>query len=532
MPVDPDELARAAAQAAENMRRDAERRRRREERKQQMRDGSSSSSSSSSRSSNHGSTSNQHNQHSQTTQSPQTGHAWLVFKTCFTVFMCLLYPLRLGGSILRRVMGNKYILIMTTIVVCIWVAALLVEGVFVWVVDLFVTLQLGWFLAAVGIQIPADQTAQTTNNPDTIAYSATQGHKDLAVKDSSVLGQVHDMSSNIQYLSQIEVYSKAMSPVARFVSNSFGKFLSSKRKEQGSSGATVVTVDNLGEEWNLFWSGVDAQINDLLEQSNLYTKHVVKNQVSQYRHARLLLQRIQATSVVSKSRDDAFSWTSARSWPGLAPRYLLAQLKRSWKLVTGGMPTEQQALAEHVRALMRLNQKSKDSYAYLASVFSNDARDQMTLDSTLCEIEGVFREAVHACDWTTTNHLQLDGGIGGIGSRRSVPDARREEAKAAYADMDSTTYDGNARAAMYLTGYQSAGAVLCVGAKDTVESVAMRAEAARIWERALDGLAEDVGLLLERLEGQPLNNAEMEGIEQELVHHVNNYMKGLERFAS
>ncbi|KAK1569553.1 uncharacterized protein LY79DRAFT_584661 [Colletotrichum navitas] len=529
MPVDPEELSRVAAEAATHLEREDQRRQRRERRRGQQpherRAGRNDGDKTRRSSPSPGGVSH---------DASEASHTQLVLKTCVIVFKCLLWPCRL----VKGVLGRKWVLVPATIAVCVWCAALFVEGVLISAAELATTLHLGWLLSAAGFQTP---TARTANGPAAVPHSTGQvqgqGYgADLAVRDSDYLGQVRDMSSNIQYLSQIQVYSQVMSPVARFISDSFRTFVDSSRQTSfTAANAHAAAADNLGEEWSQFWSGISMRVNTLSEQNDQYKRHVSIDQVGQYRQARLLLRRIQTSSTISGGQDNlnGLSWTSPRSWPTWAPRYLWAELVKSWKLVAGQIwvSTEQQALMGYAKTLASLIESSKASGVHLASIFSdeaslssgegNDSRARRPLHLTLCEVEHFFQEALDACDWKIKDHLlEMDG------------------ARTAAADVEMTTktmttrYGEYSLAAAHLTGYQSAGAVLCVGGMDTWEVVGRMSDAAGEWVQTLDRVAGNVDWILERLERRPMKDSETGEVEAELVHYIGRYMEALEDFVS
>ncbi|KAK1975343.1 hypothetical protein LZ30DRAFT_737886 [Colletotrichum cereale] len=542
MPVDPEELSRVAAEAAIHLEREAQRRQRRERRRDQQphegrragrNDGDKTRGSPRSPASSPGGASD---------DASETSRTQLVLKTCIIVFKCLLWPCR----VVKGVLGRKWVLIpvtiAATIAVCVWCAALFVEGMLISAAELARTLHLGWLLSVAGFQNP---TARPANDPAAVPHSTGQvqgqGYgAELAVRDSDYLGQVRDMLSNIQYLSQIQVYSQVMSPVARFISDSFRTFVNSSSMQTSFTAVNAAAADNLGEEWSQFWSGISMRVNTLSEQNDQYKRHVSINQVGQYRQARLLLGRIQASSTLSGGQDNlnGFSWTSPRSWPTWAPRYLWAELVKSWKLVAGQIwvSTEQQALMGYAKTLASLIESSKASSVHLASIFSdeaslssgegNDSRARPPLHLTLCGVEHFFQEALDACDWKIKDHLlKIDG------ARTAAADVD--------ADVDMTTkttettsYGEYSVAATYLTGYQSAGAVLCVGGMDTWEVVGRMSDAASEWGQTLDRVAENVDWILERLERKPMKDSETSEVEAELVHYIGRYIEALEEFVS
>ncbi|KAK2052012.1 hypothetical protein LY76DRAFT_359411 [Colletotrichum caudatum] len=555
MPVDPEELSRVAAEAAIHLEREAQRRQRRERRRDQQahegrrrgadrNDGDKTRRSPPSPASSPGGASD---------DASETSRTQLVLKTCVIVFKCLLWPCR----VVKGVLGRKWVLVPATIALCVWCAALFLEGMSISAAGFARTLHLGWLLSAAGFQAP---TARTANNPAAaVPHSAgqVQGQgqfqgqfqgqdygADLAVRDSDYLGQVRDMSFNIQYLSQIQVYSQVMSPVARFISDSFRTFVNSSSRQTSvtaidaaAAAAAAAAADNLGEEWSQFWSGITMRVNTLSEQNDEYKRHVSINQVGQYRQARLLLRRcIQASSTLSSGGQDdlnGFSWTSPRSWPTWAPRYLWAELVKSWKQVMGQIwvSTEQQTLTGYAKTLASLIESSKASGVHLASIFSdeaslspgeegNDSRARPPLHLTLCELEHFFQEALDACDWKMKDHLlEMDG-------------ARTAAAAAADMTTKTTSYGEYSLAATHLTGYQSAGAVLCVGGMDTWEVVGRMSDAASEWVQTLDRVAENVDWIIERLERKPMKDSETGEVEAELVHYIGRYMEALEEFVS
>ncbi|KAK1573491.1 uncharacterized protein LY79DRAFT_673586 [Colletotrichum navitas] len=125
------------------------------------------------------------------------------------------------------------------------------------------------------------------------------------------------MSFNVRKLYQIEVYGQVavLSPVSRFVSNSFEKLLTSKKQKRAGYGAVnAVNHTNLRDRWVQFWNGITSQVNILSGKSEIYTKHMLKNQVNQYEHAQLLLLWVGSISALTGGQENHILTQVERYW--------------------------------------------------------------------------------------------------------------------------------------------------------------------------------------------------------------------------
>ncbi|GJC90432.1 hypothetical protein ColLi_13270 [Colletotrichum liriopes] len=406
--------------------------------------------------------------------------------------------------------------------VCFWLLALLIEATMRGLLDSLqvplLSAGLGW-LWSLNVPWPGRAVADLAAVGPVVMRTG---------EPKAVEPFVHldDMMSNILHLAQVQVEPCSdRDLVARFVGQSFSRHWSAYSGEPigGPSG-------DLGKEWKRLWKETGAKVEAISNQCTLYQLKIIDLEVLLYRRGQGLIRQIQTHPAVPRGDDEApgSSWLRPKGWPMSLTRRLARLCGRRWKAMRTAMgfhSASQHTLRTRLEVFKDVIEGGTTVSVHLTEMFGSQTEARRDLEKGMCRVERIFREAGEACDWTLVP--RRGGGGGGL-------DVVFDEARKAHDDAGAglLNVDGGMRvstfeleeAALELTGYQSAGAVLCMGGKKTVEAVEMKLRETYEWMAELDLRRKRADIMMKAVESV-VSDKEVERLEQELLGHVEEYVR-------